>query len=95
MDFLELNIKYKNEFYADKTCKNLENYVLSEKETTNMFIMAVNAAIDKSYNLFKRLIEMYTEYESRSEITNKMLESNLVSDRNKDIILLDYLNNTL
>ena len=72
-----------------------KNYNVNDKIISDMFIMTLNESLKKSYRLYEKLIFMYSEYEDKSKIVDKALKSNLISEENKDIILLDYLNDIL
>lgn len=95
---LRANILDENEIFNEIKAANMyirKNYNVNDKIISDMFIMTLNESLKKSYKLYERLIVMYSEYEEKSKIVDKALKSRLISEENKDIILLDYLNDIL
>ena len=95
---LRANIIDENEIINEVKAANMyirKNYNVNDKIISDMFIMTLNESLKKSYRLYEKLIFMYSEYEDKSIIVDKILKSNFISEENKDIILLDYLNDIL
>ena len=95
---LRANILDENEIFNEIKAANMyirKNYNVNDKIIADMFIMTLNESLKKSYKLYERLIVMYSEYEEKTKIVDKVLKSRLISEENKDIILLDYLNDIL
>lgn len=71
---------------------SIDKYGLDKSYSQNFFIKIMNFALNFSIRLFEEVIEKYVSEcsISRFDLIKKLIESKYVSERNKDILMIEY-----